>query len=433
MGRQAGVEDATDTDQGRQVDGDVGGGRQTQARVGHRPGEQLVGTTCTAPAKLLHPQPPPQTSQADGVDPAQGPGQQLDRLGGGEDPPGTVDRARHHVEGQQQRHDGRVLAQHDPGAVDVHRHPAHRQRTAHEVLLPTAAGDHRQLPPGDPVQEVGPPQPPGDQARLLGSAARERHRGPATRTGRHRRAVRLGARHPDPRGDGGRHAGDLDAGAVPVPQHHGPPFRLFRQVGGLGPPPAAGEVDEEVGHRSAEALDGAVRVAQQHGWTSRWPGRVEQTGRRGGELVRVVHDDQAHPAVHLRPQRVVVLEGVGRSGADPGGVVAARIGQGGHLVVLLQDVGRAGPLGAFVPGGEAAQVVRLQTPLDGAHEEVPQLGAETPGGARRGEVLGPGGAGAVLLVPGEELAEHGVLLRPRDEARHRLPVAGGRQTQHREG
>jgi hypothetical protein len=176
---------------------------------------------------------------------------------------------------------------------------------------------------------------------------------------------------------------------------------------------------------SAKGLGGGIRVADEHQLGSTGRDRLlEQPQPRRGELLGVVDD---HEAQALGQGGGVVLDEVGGRAEDPRRVERPGGGQRGHLVVLAQDVGRRHPLPSAVVATELRERLRLETELDGTHEQVTQLAAEGAGGQGEVELGRPlrrrGRAGGVA---GEQLAEDDVLLGAAQQSRGRVTGERGR-------
>ena len=192
--------------------------------------------------------------------------------------------------------------------------------------------------------------------------------------------------------------------------------------------------DEQPRVGAAEGLGGGVGVAEQHQVDpARAEDHLQQPQRRRRELLGVVDDDEPQPGAQPVERLGVGLEVVGRGAEDPGRVERAGRGQRGHLVVLAQHVGGGDPLGPVVPHTEGAQVVGVETQLDGTHQQVAQLAAEGARGQGEAHRLGPGRRGRVARgVTGEQLAEDDVLLGSAQQPRCRVADEGRRLAQDAE-
>jgi hypothetical protein len=78
------------------------------------------------------------------------------------------------------------------------------------------------------------------------------------------------------------------------------------------------------------------------------------------------------------------------------------------------------------PGGELS---RVDTPFGGAHQQLAQLGTESPGAQRRSEVLRPADGALLLRVAAEQLGDDGILLGRGQQPRRQLPAEQGGPTE----
>ena len=139
------------------------------------------------------------------------------------------------------------------------------------------------------------------------------------------------------------------------------------------------------------------------------------------------------PLVQPRERRRVVVEQLGDGGEHPGGVVGAVPTERGDLVVLTQHPCRRHPFRAAVLGAEPGEVVGPEPELDRAHQQVTQLVAEAAGRQRFAELDRPRRPRHVPRgVPGEQVAQDDVLLRPVEQPRRRVATQRRLGAQHAE-
>ena len=166
-----------------------------------------------------------------------------------------------------------------------------------------------------------------------------------------------------------RHLRDSTAAPVPVAEDH-----ALRCGPGLREQPRV---------CATKGLGRGIGVTREHQGNGTITGEhPEQAAARRRELLGVVDHDEPHP----RPQAVqrlrITLQVLGRRSEDPRGVEGTGVGERGDLVVFAQH-GRAGhPLLTTVGRAQRSEVLGVEPELDGAHEQVAQLGTETSGRQR---------------------------------------------------
>ena len=233
--------------------------------------------------------------------------------------------------------------------------------------------------------------------------------------------------------DAARHpVRDLDEGRgqpVRALEHHGLE-RLVRHCGRRERLPPGGD-EARVG--AAEGLDRDVRVTEQDDAGATHGDDAEQPHGRRGQFLGLVDDDEPDSLVQPVEGAPVLLEQVADRGEQPGGVVGAVPAQGRDLVVLAQHPRRRDPLGPCMVLPQLGELVRPLRVLDGPHEQIAQLVAEAAGRQRLAQLLRPLGTGHLTRgVPGEQVAQHDVLLRTVQQAGSRLAAQHRLGAQHPE-
>ena len=212
-----------------------------------------------------------------------------------------------------------------------------------------------------------------------------------------------GQRHPL----GQRPGGGQQDGAGPAGHRQGQHLGALAVAAGE---PVA-EVQQAAHVRAAEGVDRLVRVADDDE-VAAGPGDGLQQPLLGriGVLV-LVDDHEVVPGAQQGPP-------VGRLGVDHGPLhqlaVVERPLRVEHLEVLREEPRGGHPVGALGLG-EGAQGLRLQPEPAGPRNERADLVGETPGGQRDPQVGRPAD-GALGDLPGQQLADHQLLLRPGQQA-----------------
>ncbi len=312
---------------------------------------------------------------------------------------------------QQQRGDGGLLAQRQVVAVDLQRHAGGGQRAADARYRPGAGPDqHRHLPPGDAVLQVGAAQQVGDRVEF-GAGRRVRvHLDGAALAGGQQGAVGgelVGGQpaHRHPAGEfpgGGEQHG---AGAPGHPQH--------LDLGGpaVGLPEGVGELQDAVHVGAAERVDRLVGVADRD-QVPPAAGQPLQQPDLGGVGVLVLVDEH-HVVAAAQLGGDLLAFGEQHGAVDEFGVVedAAQVE---HVQVLGEEVRGGGPVGAADALREAQQLLLAEAEFAAAGEHGADLVGEAAGGQAGPQVERPAdGGGArlgVLGAAGEQFADHHVLL-----------------------
>jgi hypothetical protein len=376
-------------------------------------GEQLVARPLTTAVQLLPAEQPTQAAQADRVALPQRGEDEVDGAVRLDPVVGVLRDLEDDVEERQEWTHGHLVADRALTRRGEHRHAVGHEDPAQRLVAALAADDHRHLAPGDPIEEVCLTQSGGDVGGLLGRRPQERDLDGTVVADRPRPSVPAAAEGADPGRDGPAHLGERLRLPVCGRQHH----RRWLARGGVGAAQRGPTVCEEARVGAPEGLDRGVRVADQDKVGTGRGEDAQQPGRGEGQLLGVVDDDEPHLLAYPRERRRVVLEQVGRRRENPRGVVGARPGERSDLVVLAEHLRGGDPLRSGVLHPERGEPVGLDPVLDGAHQQVAQLGPEAALVEGDEDRLGPGRAGRVAAgVPGEQLAEDDVLLGSADQA-----------------
>jgi hypothetical protein len=275
------------------------------------------------------------------------------------------------------------------------------------------AHQHRHLRPRDALDQVRVPEPGRDVRRLLRLGAQDGDRQLARGQTLAGQEVPVPARPAHAAGDSS--AGREQRGA-------GPPAGRERddrgRVAGRGREGVAEAAD--AGHVGpAEAVDGLVGVADRHQVAAVAGEQRQQRDLRRVGVLQLVHED-VRPGRALGREQPGLLHPEAHDRADQlSRVVARRVLQRGHPGVLPHEPRRSLPVVAALDPAEPVELLRGHAPLVRPHHHIAQLLREAAGGQGRVQPLRPvrGTSGQVAL---EQVADHEVLLRAREQARRRL-------------
>ena len=298
------------------------------------------------------------------------------------------------------------------------------------------AGDHRQLAPRHPLDEVQAAQVAGGEIGLLARRRAVPHRRSGQRVvggrGRQRARrppVRALAAHPGASGRCGDQRPQLGAVAVHRRQQDAP------GRGFAGPAP----VRRELGAAAVEGAGREVGVAEGHDARAVAFERGEQAPTRFGELLGVVDDDELEVGEH--PAGLALGDEPGRLGERGRRVERALVPLGEHVFVVTGEDRRARPerpvplTGArrgLRAAGERREAIGPDAELGHRGEQRPQLVAEAAQPQRlRVEPGRPAGVAADARhgapeVEGavDDLGEDRILLRAGEQLRRRRPAPG---------
>ena len=191
-----------------------------------------------------------------------------------------------------------------------------------------------------------------------------------------------------------------------------------------------------------EGEDGLVGIPGEDELLGGEPQPGEEAVLERVEVLGVVDEQVANAVPLLGEQLLVGLEGKHRGGDQLGRVERRRafLGDGTvrgprqerDLLVLPREPADGDPLRVLGVLAELDQVLRPEPTLGGTKHEVAKFFGEPGDGERGPEAVGPV-VGLVLDVPGEQLADDGVLLRPVQETRPWHVTHEGVQAEHGEG
>ena len=333
-------------------------GLGTEHRVAEGCRQQLVARPSSPAVELDPAQRPSQPAQRHRVAPTQHRQAEVDGLSGRDHRVRVAGQSQTQVEQREQRPDGDLVAHRDLTIGRGQRHPGGRKHPAQSPRATTASDEDGHVAPRHTLLQVRATQRRGDEPRLLGDRAKQRHLHlTAVANGLGPAPVRAAGR-PDPAHNLARRV--VEPGRCPVcrAQHH------RGRIAQSGPPVPP----QQPWVGPAEGLDRAVGVADEDDLHSGMGDGSKESSCGPSELLRVVDDDQPDLLAHPLERLGVVLEQVSSGGEDPGRVVGTRLRQRRHLVVFVEDRCCRHPLRAVVLASELGEVGRVDSVLDGPHE-----------------------------------------------------------------